>query len=672
MKELVATSLRDGVAVIVVDNPPVNALGTELRRQLHAHLSACAADPEVSAIVLTGTGRNFIAGADLAELSAQPTHPSVATIIEALEATPKTTIAAINGNALGGGLEIAMACRHRVAVASARLGLPEVRLGLIPGAGGTQRLPRLVGPLAALEMIVGHQVIGSDEAFGVGLVDAVCLDDPVGAAIRLASNTTSQPKVSDRNERLPADLAAFDDRAAELLKGARHDRAAKAAYLSVRDAITEPFDRALARERQRFVELVDSPESRALRHLFLAERRATRTDPTASVRPVNLVGVLGAGTMGGGIAMAFLNAGIPVALCDATEEGIAGGVATIRRNYETSRNRGSLSDQQVAARLELLSTGVGTEPLSGCDLIIEAVYEDMALKKRIFSELDRIAKPGAILATNTSWLDINEIAAVTARPQDVVGMHFFSPANVMKLLEVVRCAASDPDVVATAMSVGKRIAKIPVTVGVGYGFVGNRMLQARNAELEQLMLEGAMPEQIDAAFRNFGWPMGPFQMTDLAGLDVGWRNRKAHGKVAPIADALSELGRFGQKTGKGFYLYEGGSRSGKPDPEVTELIVRMASEAGVAQRHVDADEIIERTHYPLVNEGLRVLEEGIARDADDIDVVWVNGYGFPAIKGGPMHWAATVGWSRIAARLRAYGAVRPLLHLTPVRMPAPA
>ncbi|MDI6024665.1 3-hydroxyacyl-CoA dehydrogenase NAD-binding domain-containing protein [Corticibacterium sp. UT-5YL-CI-8] len=667
MKDLVTTSFRHGVAVVVVNNPPVNALGTELRRQLHAHLSACAADPDVSAIVLTGTGRNFIAGADLAELSAQPALPSVALIIELLEAIEKPTVAAINGNALGGGLEIAMACRRRVAVDSARLGLPEVRLGLIPGAGGTQRLPRLIGPLAALEMIVGHQIIGSDAAARLGLIDAVCLDDAVDAAIRLVSDATSQPKASDRTDRLATDLSAFDDRAAELLKAARHNRAANAAYLSVRDAVTEPFDRGLAQERQRFVELVDSAESRALRHLFLAERRAARIDPTALVRPVNFVGILGAGTMGGGIAMAFLNAGVAVVLCDATEEGLARGLAIIRRNYETSRNRGGLSDQQVAARLALLSTGIGTEPLSECDLIIEAVYEDMALKKRIFAELDRIAKPGAILATNTSWLDINEIAAVTQRQPDVLGMHFFSPANVMKLLEVVRCAASDSDVVATAMSVGKRIGKTPVTVGVGYGFVGNRMLQARNAELEQLMLEGAMPEQIDAAFRDFGWPMGPFQMTDLAGLDIGWRNRKAHGKVAPIADALSELGRFGQKTGKGFYLYEGGSRTGKPDPEVTALIVDMASRAGTAQRQIEAEEIIERTHYPLVNEGLRVLEEGIARNADDIDVIWTNGYGFPAIKGGPMHWAESVGWSRIAATLQAYSAVRPLIHLTPVR-----
>jgi 3-hydroxyacyl-CoA dehydrogenase len=675
MKDLVTTTMHSGIAIVAMDNPPVNALGTEFRKQLYGQLSLCAADSAVAGIVLTGTGSNFIAGADLSELSSQPKQPSVSAIIELLEGMSKVTVAAINGNTLGGGLEIAMACRYRLAIANASLGLPEVRLGLIPGAGGTQRLPRLVGPLRALEMIVGHETIRSAEARDLGLVDAVYDTSLLDAAIAFARKASQQADIGpvrERNDRLIVDMGAFEESAATLLKSSRNKRAAEAAYLSVKDTLFESVARGLARERQRFVELVDSSESVALRHLFLAERSASRIDSSVSVRKVSQVGVLGAGTMGGGIAIAFLNAGIPVMLCDASEEALLRGVSTIRRNYETSHSRGSLTEQQIASRLELLSTGVGTKPFSNCDLIIEAVFEDMALKRSIFAELDVVAKPGAILATNTSWLDVDQIAAVTTRPQDLVGMHFFSPANVMKLLEVVRGKQSAPDVVATAMSIGKRIGKIPVVVGVGYGFVGNRMLQARNAELEHLMLEGALPGQVDLAFREFGWPMGPFQMTDLAGLDIGWRNRRAQGKVAPIADALCQLGRFGQKTGSGFYLYDGNSRTSTPDPKVTDMIAAMASQAGIDQRVVDNEEIIERTHYPLVNEGLRVLDEGIARDAGDIDVIWTNGYGFPMIKGGPMHWAESVGWHRISTRLRKYGAERPLDHLTPARMRAPA
>ncbi|MBS7701220.1 MULTISPECIES: 3-hydroxyacyl-CoA dehydrogenase NAD-binding domain-containing protein [unclassified Chelatococcus] len=655
-----SVAVHDGIAVVTLDNPPVNALSFGLRRNLFAALTDLSGAQDVRAIVLTGAG-TFIAGADIAELGKPPQTPTVADIIALLESIERPTVAAIHGSALGGGLEVAMACHYRVADAAAKLGLPEVRLGIIPGAGGTQRLPRLVGPLKALDMIVGGRVLDAREAADVGLVDAVSEGNVVHDAIALARARVElggrHVAVRDREEAIAEamrDVASFDIACQAALAKKRGMRAPELAAVSIRNALIMPIDEGLAAEREFFLQLVASAESQALRHLFFAERKAGKYDCAGAVREVRKVGVIGAGTMGRGIAMAFLNAGFSVVLAEEGDEALQRGLAAITDSYAGSLRRGSLGQSQAAARLARITGAVGLEALVGCELIIEAVFEDMALKKSIFAALGNIMPAGAVLATNTSWLNVDEIAASSGRPRDVIGLHFFSPANVMKLLEVVRGAETSPDVVASAMAVAKRIGKLPVVVGVGYGFVGNRMLAARAAELESLMLEGAMPAQIDQAFRDFGWPMGPFEMTDLAGLDIGWRNRKAHGKTAPIADALCEAQRFGQKSGRGFHLYPDGARRGAPDPDVEALIRRMADAAGVSQRLVPAGEIIERTHYPLVNTGALVIEEGIARSASDIDVIWVNGYGFPAARGGPMHWAVNVGLPHIVNRLTAY------------------
>ncbi|WP_137391685.1 3-hydroxyacyl-CoA dehydrogenase NAD-binding domain-containing protein [Rhodoligotrophos defluvii] len=656
MSRLAACTIHDGVAVVTIDNPPVNALGARLRGDLFAVLSEVVASPEVAAIVLTGSGRNFVAGADISEIGRPPVEPTVTSIIELIEDCERPTIAAINGNALGGGLELAMACHYRVATPEARLGLPEVRLGLLPGAGGTQRLPRLVGAAAALDMIVTGSEIGARKASGIGLVDALSEGDLMREAIALAqaraAENGSHVAVRYREDKIAAakrDLAGFEAHRDALLSKRRGLRAPQLAALSVGNALTLPFDDALAAERGFFLELASSDESKALRHLFFAEREAAKLDGVTkeAARAVRRVGIVGAGTMGRGIAMAFLNAGMPVALAETDEEALAKAIEAISASYAALVRRGSLSEEEASARRGNLSGSVSYDMFADCDLVIEAVFEDMALKKTIFAALAAATPAGTILATNTSWLDVNEIAAATDRPQDVLGLHFFSPAHVMKLLEIVRGERTSPAALATALKLARRIGKVPVVVGVGYGFVGNRMLAARNAELERLMLEGAMPTQIDRAFRDFGWPMGPFEMTDLAGLDVGWRNRRAHGKTAPVADALCEMGRFGQKTGRGFHLYPDGSRKGVPDPEVEKLIRTMAEEAGIAPRAVSFAEILERTHYPMVNAGAQVVEEGIARRAADIDVVWVNGYGFPAWKGGPMFWARKEGLSRI-------------------------
>jgi 3-hydroxyacyl-CoA dehydrogenase len=451
-----------------------------------------------------------------------------------------------------------------------------------------------------------------------------------------------------------ADLAAFDAEAAELTKKARGLDAPPACAQSVRNAITLPFDEALAAERELFSKLVSGDQSRAQRHLLLAEREAAKAPGVGkdvTPREIRRAGIIGAGTMGGGIAMAFANGGIPVTLLEMNREALDRGLAMIEKNYDISVSRGSLTEDAKAKRMALFSPTTDYADLAECDLVIEAVFEDMAVKKEVFSKLDTIAKPIAVLATNTSYLDVNEIAASISRPQDVLGLHFFSPANVMKLLEIVRGGQTAPDVLATALAVAKRIGKVPVVVGVCHGFVGNRMLSARSADAENLLLEGASPGDVDKAFTDFGWPMGPFQMYDLAGLDIGWRNRKARGQTAVIADRLCEQGRFGQKTGKGFYLYENGSRTPVPDPEVAQLIEDSARERGIERRAVPADEIIERTLYPMVNEGTKILEEGIAARASDIDIVWTNGYGFPVGKGGPMFWADLEGLQKIVERL---------------------
>ncbi|TPK82276.1 3-hydroxyacyl-CoA dehydrogenase NAD-binding domain-containing protein [Mesorhizobium sp. B2-4-17] len=649
---------RDGdVAIVTIDNPPVNALSFHVREPLMQALVALRNDASVAAIVLACAGRTFVAGADITEFGKPVEQPDLRAILALLETIAKPTIAAIHGTALGGGLELGLGCHFRVADTGARLGLPEVKLGILPGGGGTVRLPRLVGALKALKMIVSGTPIGADEAHAAGLVDAVFEGDLTTHAVNFAREIARKggpfTPVRDRNDLLrETDLAAFDAEAADLARKARGLEAPIACAEAVRNAVTLPFDEALAAERALFVKLVASDQSRAQRHLFFAEREAAKLPGKDIVkRRIARVGVIGAGTMGGGIAMAFANGGFPVTLLEASHEALQRGLGTIEKNYTVSVSRGSLSEEAKRQRLAQFKGTTDYADLADCDLIIEAAFEDMAVKKEIFGKLDAVAKAGAILATNTSYLDINDIAASTSRPQDVLGLHFFSPANVMKLLEIVRAEKTAPDALATSVDLARRIGKVAVVVGVCHGFVGNRMLAARGSESEALLLEGATPSQIDKAFTDFGWPMGPFQMGDLAGLDIGWRNRKARGQTAVIADTLCEQGRFGQKTGRGFYLYEAGARAGAADPEVEALIRGKAAEQGIAPRAISAEEIIERTLYPLVNEGAKILDEGIAARASDIDVVWVNGYGFPVGKGGPMFWAGLEGSARIVERL---------------------
>lgn len=652
---------HDGdVAVIVMDNPPVNALGHALRTGIVEALEGALAAPSIRAIALVGS-KVFSGGADITEFGKPPAAPRLADVIAALEAASKPVVAAISGVALGGGLELALAAHARVAAPDAKLGLPEVKLGLLPGAGGTQRLPRLAGARAALEMIVSGNPVSGAKAQAMGIVDAVATGDLVTEAVahaRALADAGSIPlAVRNREDRLAgdrADLAGFDAHVTEILKKSRGLEAPKTCAAAVRLALTTPFDEAVAKETEFFLTLVSGLESKAQRHLFFAEREAAKVagvGKETARREVRHVGVVGAGTMGAGIAMAFVNAGLPVTILEMSQAALDAGMARIAATYDGSVKRGSLSAAERDIRLDRLAGTTDYADLSACDLIVEAVFEDLGVKKDVFTRLDAVAKPGAVLATNTSYLDVDAIAAFTSRPEDVVGLHFFSPANVMKLLEIVRGAKTSPETLATALGLAKAIGKIAVVVGVCHGFVGNRMLQARGAELEDLMLEGALPADVDKAFTDFGFPMGPFAMSDLAGLDISWRNRQALGKKAAIADALCEMGRLGQKTAKGYYLYPEGARQGEVDPEVTALIEAKSAEAGVTRRAISSDEIIERTLYPLINEGAKILEEGIAARASDIDIVWVNGYGFPVGKGGPMFFAEHEGHAKIAARL---------------------
>ncbi|MDP3895458.1 MAG: 3-hydroxyacyl-CoA dehydrogenase NAD-binding domain-containing protein [Mesorhizobium sp.] len=660
MTQSVTVTRNGGVAIVTLDNPPVNAMSFHVREPLQKALLKLRDDDSVEALVLTCAGRTFVAGADITEFGKPVQRPHLPDLIETLETFEKPTVAAIHGTALGGGLELAMGCHFRVADRGAKFGLPEVKLGLLPGAGGTQRLPRLVGPSKALKMIVSGNPISAAEAHKDGLVDAVFDSDLLANAIDfahdLAARGTILAPVSVRDEKLAAaraDLAGFDAEIAEALKKSRGLDAPATCARSVRNALTMGFGEALATERNYFFELVLGDQSRAQRHLFFAEREAAKVPGVGKgdrPRKIARVGVIGAGTMGGGISMSFVNGGIPVTLLEMTDEALQRGLGVIAKNYAISVSRGSLTEEAKTKRLAMFTGTTDYADLADCDLIIEAVFEEMAVKKEVFGKLDAVAKPGAILASNTSYLDVNEIAAFTARPSDVLGMHFFSPANVMKLLEIVRGEKTAPDVLATAIAVAKTIGKVPVVVGVCHGFVGNRMLGARGAEAEDLLLEGATPAQVDKVFTDFGWPMGTYQMWDLAGLDIGWRTRKSLGKTAAIGDALCEQGRFGQKTGKGFYLYPDG-RTPVTDPEVEALIEAKAREKGVNRRTISTDEIMERTMYPMINEGARILEEGIAARSSDIDTVWANGYGFPVGQGGPMFWAELVGLPKIVERL---------------------
>jgi 3-hydroxyacyl-CoA dehydrogenase len=650
---LVKTEYSGGIAVLILDHPPVNALSRALRAALKANLDAALADPAVSAIVIACAGRTFVAGADIAELDQPRIEPLTGTLAASLEQSVKPTIAAIHGTALGGGLELAMGCHWRIASKESRLGLPEVKLGLIPGGGGTQRLPRLVGAKLALDMISGGEMIAAEAGLAAGLVDELASGDIREAATGFAHRVLDKKRAPRRACDLPlkeASTALFGDKRTDLKKRQRGFEAPLDAVAAV-EAASLPFVQGLAREREIFETRRQSSQFRALRHVFFAEREAAKLPDLPAGLPSNEIrtaAVIGAGTMGAGIAMCFANVGIPVTLIESAPDALQRGLDAIRRNYECSAKRQNLSPGDIDRRLALIKGSLALGGAATADLVIEAVFEELDLKRKLFGELDRIAKPGAILATNTSYQDVDAIAAATRRPEDVLGLHFFSPAHVMRLIEVVRAEKTSLPAVAAGLAVARRLKKLPVVVNASPGFVGNRMLAERSREADRLLQDGALPQDVDAAMVAFGFPMGPFAASDLAGLDVSWRARRAIGARLLVADALAEAGRFGQKTGAGYFRYEPGSRTPLPDPAAERLIAEVA---GGKRRAFSAAEIVERLIYPLVNEGARLLEEGVALRPGDIDVVQLYGYGFPAWRGGPMFYADEVGLGAIRDRL---------------------
>ncbi len=651
------------IAVVVVDNPPVNALSWHVRQGLYDGITKAVADG-ADAIVVICDGRTFIAGADISEFGGgAPEAAGLPQVQAAMEDAPVPVIAAIHGTALGGGLEVALCAHYRVAVRSAKFGLPEVNLGLLPGAGGTQRLPRLTGVPKALEMMTSGRHIGTGEALGCGLVDDV-VDGGLGelraAAVAFAERAVSEglplAKVRDRDEKVAearGNDQLFADFRSSIARRTRGFLAPEYNVQCVEAAANLPFDEGLVVERRLFTELMAGEQSGAQRYYFFAERAANKIPDIPNDTPlveIRRAGVLGAGTMGGGIAMNFANAGIPVTIVERDQDALDTGLSVVRKNYERSR---STTPEQAEQRVALITGSTSKADFAECDIVIEAVFEDMELKQTIFRELDEICKPTAVLASNTSALDINEIASATTRPESVIGMHFFSPANVMKLLEVVRGDASSDTVVATAMAVGKQVGKVAVLVGVCHGFVGNRMLFQRRLEADQLVLEGATPAQVDRVLYDFGFPMGPFAMSDLAGLDIGWKAE--HSTGGSIRDLMNESGRKGQKNGRGYYIYDPETRAATPDPEVERMIQDFAVRTGHEQREVADQEVVERCLYSMVNEGAKILEEGIAIRGSDIDVVWVNGYGWPVYRGGPMYWADSIGLAEIVGRIQHYG-----------------
>lgn len=660
-------AVQDNVAIVTLDNPPVNGLGLEVRQGLKQHVGQALADDTVRAVVITGAGRMFCGGADIRQFNTPKASasPRTADVIRSIEASSKPVVAAIHGNALGGGLELALGCHYRVCTPDTSLGLPEVKLGLLPGGGGTQRLPRLVGVERALKMIVSGNPVKAAAARDMGLVSEVIDGDLLAGAIQFALARAGQ---SDPHPVI-ATMQATVDNAEEVFGQARTEASRRqrgfpaplACIACVQAATEKPFEDGLAFEREQFTTLVNGPESKAQRYLFFAERQARRIPDIpkdTKPRPVQRVGILGAGTMGAGIAMSFASAGVPVTLFEAKKEALDAGMNRIRGNYAATVSKGRLSQQAMDKAVGLITPTLDDSDLGQADLVVEAVFEEMDVKKAVFERLDKICKPGAVLASNTSRLDLNEIAAVTSRPQDVIGMHFFSPANVMRLLEVVRGEKSAPDVIETAMQAGQTAGKLPVLVGVCEGFVGNRMLGCYAREAEFLLEEGATPQQVDGVLRDFGLAMGRFQVADLAGLDISWAGRKRlaptrpkHLRYSKVADRICEMGRFGQKTGAGFYLYKEGSRAPVPDPEIEALIRECANEAGIAQRDITDQEIIERCIYALVNEGANILDEGIAARASDIDLIYINGYGFPGYRGGPLFYADSVGLDKVYARI---------------------
>ncbi|MGA9868897.1 MAG: 3-hydroxyacyl-CoA dehydrogenase NAD-binding domain-containing protein [Acetobacteraceae bacterium] len=669
---------RDGdIGVITVDYPPVNALGPGVAEGIIEALRKGEADPAVRAMVLIGAGRSFIAGADIRGFgTSRKRLPLGERVYDILDAATKPVVAAIHGYALGGGLEIAMACHYRIAVPSAKVGLPEVLIGILPGGGGTQRLPRLVGPKAALEMITSGRHVPAPEAKTLGIIDEVLPADAdlrAGAVAyaRKAADKRPLPRVRDREERLAeakADPGIFDAVRKSIARRARNQKAPYNCILAVEAACTVPFDQGIAREQELFAELENSEEARALRYAFFAEREVAKLpDMPVGVKPREFAtaAVVGAGTMGGGIAMSFADFGYPVRIMDASKEALDRGMERIRANYATSVKRGSLAQDEMERRLARIQPASGYDDIGDADIVVEAVFEEMDVKKPVFRALEKAMKQGALILSNTSALDIDQLANETSRPQDVAGAHFFSPANVMKLLEVVRGAKSSPETLLSTMAMGRKIGKLSAMAGNTDGFVANRSRGPFNSEMVILLEEGCLPEQVDKVMVDFGYPMGPFAVGDLAGLDIGLASRKRRAaqnpnyRKLPIADRVAELGRYGQKTGAGWYRYEKGDRTPHPDPEVARIIKETAAELGIAQRSFTDQEILRRLLFSSVNEACRILEEGKAYRASDIDVMWLHGFGFPRYRGGLMYWADRIGvrdvYNQIAAWHQQYG-----------------
>ena len=652
--------INENIAILTLNSPPVNALSANVREGLDIGIKAAIANNNVEAIVLICDGRTFIAGADISEFGKEPKGPSLFEVQEELENSPKPIIAAIHGTALGGGLEVALTCHYRIAVPSAKCGLPEVSLGLLPGAGGTQRLPRLVGVEQALKMVTSGTHLSADKCLKSGLIDKMAsenqlLEDSTSFAKEIIANNRPLKKVRDMDEKVIAARGndqLFSDFRKSIARKTRGFLAPEYNIQCIEAAVNKSFEEGIKVERDLFLKLVTGNQSAAQRYFFFSQRQVAKIPdiPRETEKlKINEVGIIGAGTMGGGIAMNFANANIPVTIVEQNQERLDKGIGIIRKNYENTASKGRISIEDVEKRMSLINGDVSINSLSEKDLIIEAVFENMDLKKEIFSKLNTVAKNGAILATNTSGLDINEIASTTDRPENVIGLHFFSPANVMKLLEVVRGEKTSNEVIATSMAMAKSIGKIAALVGVCPGFVGNRILAQRQREANKLILEGALPWDIDDALFDFGFPMGPFAMSDLAGLDIGWNKETSRGET--IREKLCENDRFGQKSGKGFYIYDE-NRNKSSDPEVEELIINFAQEKQIKRRSINKEEIIERCLYPMINEGFKILEEGMAIRASDIDIIWINGYGWPVYEGGPMFYGNLIGFEKILKWLK--------------------
>jgi 3-hydroxyacyl-CoA dehydrogenase len=659
--DMVEMEVRDDVAVISVDNPPVNALSEGVRTGMFEAVTQADADDKVEAMLILCKGRTFIAGADIREFGQPPKGTPMSETHKAVENASKPVIAAMHGTPYGGGLEVALCCHYRVAVESTQFGLPEVKLGLLPGGGGTQRLPRVAGVEKALQIMTSGNPVGTDFALECGLIDEVVndlLEDGIAFAKKVVAEGRPLLKVRDLTEKLEIakqDPELFDRFRKSIARKTRGFEAPEAIVKCVEEAVNKSFDDGIAAERERFIALVTGEQSVAQRYYFFAERQARKIPgmpKDVSLIPIRTVGILGAGTMGGGIAMNFLNAGIPVTITEVKQEALDRGLGVVRKNYDRTASKGRITQQDVEDRMALLTPTLNFEDVADCDLIIEAVYEAMDLKKEVFTKLDAIMKQGAVLASNTSALNLNEIASVTKRPEDVIGLHFFSPANVMKLIEVVRGDKTSNEVLATSMDLAKKIGKVAVVSGVCPGFIGNRMLYQRGIQSYKMIYEGPMPWDVDRVLFDFGFPMGPFAMSDLAGLDIGWDPKKSKGET--LRDRLCEMDRRGQKTGAGYYNYDPKTRAKTPEPLVEELIHEFSEKKGKQRREFSDEEILQRCVLPMINEGAKILDEGISYRPSDIDVVWVNGYGWPIYRGGPMYYADLLGLDNVMARLKEF------------------